>query len=205
MLAGDVDPRSSMQSVSSESRDLISWARLLERRVSFALWAAAASCAVLSDEPKNFIKLCTTNAAGDRGASGPFPYGTVSRRKKIGAGIYLPSLGLIFIATVAVLLLAAAELAAADAVAAVTGFAPSVFVVSFWISTLPLKYAPSSIATRWVMISPTAMADLVSSARSEARMLPSSLPCTITPLAFTLARTCPWGPMIKRLPASSML
>ena len=64
MLAGDVDPKSSMQSVSSESRDLINWARLLERRVSFARWAAAESCAVLSDEPKNFIKLCATNAAG---------------------------------------------------------------------------------------------------------------------------------------------
>src|ERR1700687_2072845 len=60
-----------MQSASSESRDLISWARLLERRVSFALWAAAASCAVLSDEPKNFINVWTTNAAGDSGASGP--------------------------------------------------------------------------------------------------------------------------------------
>jgi hypothetical protein len=63
-LAGEVDPKSSMQSVSSESRDLISWARLLERRVSFARWAAAESCAVLSDEPKNFIKLCATDAAG---------------------------------------------------------------------------------------------------------------------------------------------
>ena len=110
--------------------------------MSFALWAAAASCAVLSDEPKNFIKLCTTNAAGDRGASGPFPHGTVSRRKKIGAGIYLPALGLIFIATVAVLLLAAAELAAADALAALTGFTPSVFVVSFWLSTLLCVFTP---------------------------------------------------------------
>src|SRR5882757_928492 len=69
MLAGDVDPRSSMQRASSESRDLISWARLLERRVSLARWAAAASCPVLSEEPKNFIKLFATNGAGDRGAS----------------------------------------------------------------------------------------------------------------------------------------
>src|ERR1700675_3274605 len=81
MLAGDVDPKSSMQRVSSESRDLISWARPLERRVSFALWAAAESCAVLSDEPKNFIKLCATNAPGDRWASGPFAHGIVSRRR----------------------------------------------------------------------------------------------------------------------------
>src|SRR6266849_11123459 len=49
------------------------------------------------------------------------------------------------------------------------------------------------------------MADLVSSARSLAWMLPSSFPCTITPLAFTLARTCPCGPMINLLPESSML
>src|SRR5579862_4180568 len=80
MLAGEVDPRSSMQRVSSESRDLISWARLLERRVSFALWAAADSCAVLSDEPKNFIKLCATNARRRR-ASAPFAHGVVSRRR----------------------------------------------------------------------------------------------------------------------------
>src|SRR3977135_1345657 len=95
MLAGDVDPRSSMQSVSSESRDLISWARLLERRGIFALWSAA-SCAVLSEQPKNFIKLCTTNAAGDRGASGPFPHGTVSRTKKIGGRNLLAVAGINF-------------------------------------------------------------------------------------------------------------
>src|SRR5450631_99975 len=77
MLAGEVDPRSSMHSVSSESSDLISWARLLERRVSFAPWAAV-SCAVLS-EPKNFMKLCATDAAGNRGASGLFAHCIVSR------------------------------------------------------------------------------------------------------------------------------
>ena len=86
MLAGEVDPRSSMQRVSSESRDLISWARLLERRVSFARWAAAESCAVLSDEPKNFIKLFATDAAGRPRASGSIR--SLHREpKKIGAGI----------------------------------------------------------------------------------------------------------------------
>jgi len=69
-LAGEVDPRSSMQRLSSDSRVLISWARLLERRVSFAPWAAAESCAVLFVEPKNFMKLCATHAAGKRWASG---------------------------------------------------------------------------------------------------------------------------------------
>ena len=102
----------------------------------------------------------------------------------------MPSLGFVFTAIVEPPA-AEAELAAADELAAATVLAPSVFAISFWISTLPLKYAPSSMATRWVVISPTAMADLVNSARSEARIFPSSLPCTITPLAFTLARTCP--------------
>lgn len=125
-----------MQRASSESKDLISWARLLERRVSFARWAAAASDAVLSDEPKNFIKLYATNAAGDRGATVPFAHGSVRREEDRGRN-YLPSLGLIFIATAAVP--PPAELAAADAVAAGTVLAPSVFVMSFWISTLPLK------------------------------------------------------------------
>src|ERR1700690_252743 len=154
MLAGDVDPKSSMQSASSESRDLINWARLLERRVSFALWAAAESCAVLSDEPKNFIKLCATDAAGDRCASGPLAHGIVTTGDR--GRNYLPSLGLTFIPTVAEPL-EPPELAAADALAAGAGLAPSAFAMSFWISTLPLKYAPSSIATRWVTISPTAM------------------------------------------------
>ena len=103
--------------------------------MSFALWAAAASCAVLSDEPKNFIKLCATNAAGDRRASVPFAHDSVSREEDRGRN-YLPSLGLVFIATAAVP--PPAE-AAAEAVAAGTVLAPSVFVMSFWISTLPLK------------------------------------------------------------------
>src|SRR5450755_964835 len=81
MLAGEVDPKSSMQRVSSESRDLISWARLLERRVSFAPWAAAEPCAVLSVEPKNLIKLFATDAAGKDWASGSCAHRSVSRRR----------------------------------------------------------------------------------------------------------------------------
>ena len=53
---------------------------------------------------------------------------------------------------------------------------PSVFAPSLWMSTLPLKYAPSSMATRCVPMSPVTTADLVSSARSLARIFPSSLP-----------------------------
>jgi hypothetical protein len=123
MLAGDVDPKSSMQSVSSESRDLISWARLLERRVSFARWAAAESCAVLSDEPKNFIKLCATNAAGGRGRL--VHSLTASPAEDDRGGNYLPSLGFAFTATVE------PPPAAADALAAGAGLAPPVFVMSF--------------------------------------------------------------------------
>src|SRR6185503_5725901 len=84
MLAGEVDPRSSMQRVSSDSRVLISWARLLERRVSLAPWAAAESCAVLFVEPKNFMKLCATHAAGKRWASGSFARCRVSRGESGG-------------------------------------------------------------------------------------------------------------------------
>src|SRR6266705_248941 len=42
------------------------------------------------------------------------------------------------------------ELAAVDGLAAETDLAPSAFAPSLWMSTLPLKYAPSSMATRWV-------------------------------------------------------
>src|SRR5580658_6725318 len=36
-------------------------------------------------------------------------------------------------------------------------------------------------------------------------MLPSSLPCTTTPLASTLALTCPLGPTVRLLPLRAML
>src|SRR5271157_1352798 len=82
----------------------------------------------------------------------------------------------------------------------------SLSVLSFrWISTLPFRYAPSSIEMRWVAMSPVTIADLRNSTRSLARMLPSSLPCTTTPLASTLALTCPFGPTVKLLPLRAML
>src|SRR5882724_5317205 len=126
MLAGEVDPRSRTQRVSCDSSDLISWARLLERRVSFALWAAAESCAVLSDEPKNFIKLCVSRTPP--ATAGRLAHGFVSRTES--GQDYLPSFRFVFAAGEPPL--AEAELAAADALAADADLAPSVLAISFW-------------------------------------------------------------------------
>src|ERR1700693_1334651 len=119
-----------MQSASSESSVLTSWPRLLERRVSrFDSRADAVPCAELSDElRKIFMKLCVTAPLAD----------------------YFPSLIAVFAAITEL----PAELEPAAALAA-AGLAPSAFTPSRWISTLPLKYAPSSMATRWVAMSPT--------------------------------------------------
>src|SRR5690348_8451620 len=65
MLAGEVDPRSRMQRVSSESSVLTSCPRLLERRVRrFDARPGAWSCAALSDElRKSFMKPFAADAA----------------------------------------------------------------------------------------------------------------------------------------------
>src|SRR5215470_12892739 len=61
------------------------------------------------------------------------------------------------------------------------------------------------MAIRWVAMSPSTTADFLRSTRSVARRLPSSFPWTMTPLAFTLALTCPLGPTVRLLPFSRML
>src|SRR5215468_1274357 len=85
------------------------------------------------------------------------------------------------------------------------GTASSYFPPSLLTSTFPFKNAPSSIAILWVAMSPVTTADFLSSTRSEACRLPSSLPCTMTPLASTLAFTCPLGPTVRLFPFSRML
>src|SRR6266481_8272267 len=72
-------------------------------------------------------------------------------------------------------------------------------------STLPLRYAPSSMEIRWVVTSPVTIAALRNSTRSLAWILPSSFPCTTTPFASTLALTWPFGPTVRLLPLSVML
>src|SRR5580704_16657638 len=79
------------------------------------------------------------------------------------------------------------------------------FVPSRLISTLPFRYAPSSMAIRLAETSPITTADLRKSTRSLAKQFPSSLPCTVTPFASTFAFTCPFGPIVKSLPLSRML
>src|SRR5713226_1143275 len=153
MLAGEVDPRSSTHSISSDSSVFTSSAKPLERRVSRCdAEPPAGFCVALSDElRKSFMKLCASEAFGDRLASGSLP----TSSENPGAWDYFPS----FAAAFATAEPPPAELEAATA-DAVAGF-PSVFDISLWISTLPLKYGASSMATRWVTISPTAMAALV--------------------------------------------
>src|SRR4029077_2100019 len=177
MFAGEVDPRSSTQSISSDSSVFTSSAKPLERRVSRCdAGRPAGFCVALSDElRKSFMKLCATEALGDYLNSGSFPLAHLVGGQRTG-DIRLLGLRpyLLSLAAFATADPPPAELEAATA-DVLAGF-PSVFAISLWISTLPLKYAPSSMATRWVTISPTAMADLVSSARSLAWILPSSLP-----------------------------
>src|SRR6266852_6188168 len=143
MLAGEVDPRSSTHSISSDSSVFTSSAKPLERRVSRCdAEPPAGFCVVLSDElRKSFMKLCASEAFGDRLASGSLPTSSTSFENP-GAWDYFPS----FAAAFATAEAPPAELAPATA-DELAGF-PSVFDISLWISTLPLKYAPSSMATR---------------------------------------------------------
>src|SRR5271166_1715707 len=71
-------------------------------------------------------------------------------------------------------------------------------------SIVPLKYAPSSIATRAVEMSPVSDALLRRSTRSLALTLPSTRPCTMTLRASRLARTRPLGPMVRLCPRSEI-
>src|SRR4029077_7700297 len=75
MFAGEVDPRSSTHSISSDSSVFTSSAKPLERRVSRCdAGRPAGFCVALSDElRKSFMKLCATEALGDFLNSGSFP------------------------------------------------------------------------------------------------------------------------------------
>src|SRR3984957_15264660 len=72
-------------------------------------------------------------------------------------------------------------------------------------STLPLRYAPSSMEMRCAEMSPVTTADFRNSTCSLAWTFPSSLPCPTTPLASTLALTWPCGPTVKLLPFKAMV
>src|ERR1700758_1059630 len=94
---------------------------------------------------------------------------------------------------------------AADHQASAADWRLAIYFPSFPTSTLPFRYAPSSMAIRWVAISPITIADFFNSTRSVAWRLPSSFPCTMTPFASTLAFTCPFGPTVRLFPFSRML
>src|SRR5277367_1603363 len=74
---------------------------------------------------------------------------------------------------------------------------PVAFPTSFWISTFPLRKAPSSMAIRCVVTSPLTTADFFNSTRSEAVTAPSNLPWITTALALTFALTFPFGPTVR--------
>src|SRR6202034_4435586 len=70
-------------------------------------------------------------------------------------------------------------------------------------SMLPLKYAPSSITMRAVLMSPTSFASLRISILSDASTLPWMVPSTTTSRAFTPACSLPFGPTVRRCSCSS--
>src|SRR5580692_4734726 len=65
------------------------------------------------------------------------------------------------------------------------------------ISMPPLKKAPSSITIPAVFTSPTRWAPLRRTMRSDASMLPFTVPDTMISVTLTLAFTFPLGPMVK--------
>ena len=67
----------------------------------------------------------------------------------------------------------------------------------FTMSMLPLKYAPSSMMMRAVLMSPTSLASLRISILSVASTLPWIVPSTTTSRALTVACTVPFGPMVS--------
>src|SRR3974390_939983 len=85
-----------------------------------------------------------------------------------------------------------------------TGFVSTRAGSAFWISIVPLKYAPSSMATLAVEMSPVKEALLRRSTRSLAMTLPSTRPCTMTLRASRLARTRPLGPTVRLCPRSEI-
>jgi len=68
----------------------------------------------------------------------------------------------------------------------------------------PLKKAPSSMEMRAAWTSPVSEPSLRMSTRSDAWMLPRTLPSTTTSRARMLAATCPLRPTVTRLPGRLM-